>query len=162
VRPSAVVPGGGVLRNKYEYFGSCRSAGVKSASLRPPTSPCRVSRQTLTSFLRPGRESSQPVGSSVWQAFSAADVWRLAFSLKLCAIAPWGDSIFSFGTSINDCVNWDSFGGFPKLRQALFLASESVLTAKCIFANLGRGLESTPQRRCGGMVDATDLKSVGL
>src|SRR5512133_3025562 len=36
--------------------------------------------------------------------------------------------------------------------------SESVLTAKSIFADLRRSLECTPQRRCGGMVDATDLK----
>src|SRR5438309_11035434 len=53
------------------------------------------------------------------------------------------------------------FKGFPNLRQALFQAgSESALTAKSIFAGLRRSLECTPQRRCGGMVDATDLKSV--
>ena len=80
----------------------------------------------------------------------------------ICAFAPWEISIFSFGTSNNDCADCRSFRRFPNLRQALFrAASKSVLTAKSIFANLGRSLECTPQRRCGGMVDATDLKSVG-
>ena len=49
----------------------------------------------------------------------------------------------------------------PNLRQAIFeAASESVLSAESIFAGLRKSLECTPQRRCGGMVDATDLKSV--
>jgi hypothetical protein len=70
-------------------------------------------------------------------------------------------SIFFFGTPNNDCANCRSFRRFPNLRQALFQAgSKPVLTAKSIFADIGRSLECTPQRRCGGMVDATDLKSV--
>ena len=36
------------------------------------------------------------VGSSVWLALSAADVWQLAFSLVICAFAPWGDFDFVF------------------------------------------------------------------
>src|SRR5262249_14593438 len=36
--------------------------------------------------------------------------------------------------------------------------SNSVLTAKSIFAGVRKSLECTPQCRCGGMVDATDLK----
>ena len=49
----------------------------------------------------------------------------------------------------------------PNLRQAIFeAATESVLSAESIFAGLAKSLECTPQRRCGGMVDATDLKSV--
>ena len=66
-----------------------------------------------------------------------------------------------FGMPNNDCADWWSFRGFPNLRQALFQgASESALTAKSIFASIRKRLECTPQRRCGGMVDATDLKSV--
>ena len=83
------------------------------------------------------------------------------FSLKVFASASLGVSTFISGTSNNDCVNWRSFREFPNLRQALFQAgSKSVLTGKSIFAGLERSLECTPQRRCGGMVDATDLKSV--
>jgi hypothetical protein len=66
-----------------------------------------------------------------------------------------------FGVPNNDCADWRSFRGFPNLRQALLHgASESALTAKSIFASVRKSLECTPQRRCGGMVDATDLKSV--
>src|SRR5262249_41890127 len=66
-----------------------------------------------------------------------------------------------FGMPNNDCADWWSFRGFPNLRQAPFQGvSESALTAKSIFASVRKRLECTPQRRCGGMVDATDLKSV--
>ena len=40
-RPSPVVPGGGVDRNKYEYFESWRSAGVNNA--RPSSADIPVS-----------------------------------------------------------------------------------------------------------------------
>ena len=46
--------------------------------------------------------------------------------------------------------------------HTMIRAISVVITAKSIFADTGRSLECTSQRRCGGMVDATDLKSVGL
>ena len=137
------------------------SLGKKRKPFDLPTSPCPSGRRTWTSFLRRGRESPQAVGSSAWLAFCASDASQLRFffgDLRFCAM---GSFDFLFGTPNNDCANWRSFRGFPNLRQALFqAASESVLTAKSIFARLRRSLECTPQRRCGGMVDATDLKSV--
>src|SRR4029077_4668611 len=66
-----------------------------------------------------------------------------------------------FGVPNNDCADWRSFREFPNLRQALLHGvSESALTAKSISASVRKSLECTPRRRCGGMVDATDLKSV--
>ena len=44
--------------------------------------------------------------------------------------------------------------------HTMIRAISVVITAKSIFADTGRSLECTSQRRCGGMVDATDLKSV--
>src|SRR6478736_7081846 len=95
-----------------------------------PTFPCRLGRRTWTSCLRHGRESLQRVGSSVWLAFSAAAVWRLIFSLAICAFAPWGDFDFSFGTPNTDCTDCRSSRRFLNLRQALFQPGRSLLSLR--------------------------------
>src|SRR3954447_27008532 len=61
----------------------------------------------------------------------------------------------------NDYANRRSFRKFPNVTQALFEAvAKCVLTVKSIFARIGKKLRIPAVRRCGGMVDATDLKSV--
>ena len=149
--------------SKYEYFGSCRSAWVNSAS--PSSADIPVSRgpPNVDIFA----STRKRISSTGW-IFCLAGFFRCG---RLAAGFFFGDLRFCdmgrcrFCFSARRTTTAPIVGVLkdPKLRQALFQAgSKSLLTAKSIFAGLGRSLECTPQRRCGGMVDATDLKSVGL
>lgn len=154
------MPGGGVGRNKYEYFGSWRSTDVNSAS--PSSSDIPLSRGPPNVDIFPS--TRKRISSTGW-IFCLGGFFRCGRlapgfffdGLRFCAMGRFR----FFWHADQRCTNYRPFRRFSNLRQALFQAGpKSVLNAKSIFAGITRSLECTPQRRCGGMVDATDLKSV--
>jgi hypothetical protein len=151
-----------VGRNKYEYFGFCRSAGVKSASPSVADIPLSVGPPNVD-ILPSTRKRISSTGSifCVTALFRCRDLAAVFFlgDLRFCAMGRLRSCFQDAEQRLRQCR---CFRKFSNVRQALFEAvSKCLLTAKCIFARIGKKLTIHAVRRCGGMVDATDLKSVG-